>query len=798
MSEAVVNRIDKARAFATRDEPSLRRITLIAILVCVGYYFTAKIGFAFSLQPGSVSILWMPNSILFAALLLTSPRSWWVILLAALPAHFAAELQSGVPAAMVLSWFVSNSIQALIGAASIRAFIDGPLRFDSFRHLAIFLILGAFLAPFVSSFVDVALLKFNGWGNSSFWDSWRIRFLSNVLATLTLVPVIMTWAHDGLRAALKTNFWCVVEVALAAVGLFVVGNFVFSSHQGIADITPSLLYWPLPFLLWAAVRFGPKGTSTFLLLVMFVAIYGATHGHGPFIANSPVENAISIQWFLIVVAIPLMSLAAVIAERKSVEEELRRSEARQSRTEEFSLVMVTHVGLDGQWLKAPQTLCDLLGYTESELLGMTFKDVTHPDDFESDWSQCERLISGEIRSFDLEKRYLHKDGHTIWVYLNCSVVEDDHRKPLHFLTYIKDITESKRAEQALMASIARNRAILRANPDLVFLNNKEGIYLDYYARDVNALLVSPKVFIGKSIREVLPQELAEKFMGCIGRLEDTNETQVLEYSLKVGDEDLHYEARLVRAEGDNVLSIVRDVTAAHHAAEALSVGEEKLFQSNRQIHALAARLISAQESERRRISLQLHDDLSQSIATIGLGISRIKRKLPIAKEQLVDELGRLGQQTNELTNQLRRLSHQLHPAELEHLGLVAALESQVAEFGHEEQIEMTFKAQMQSEKIPFDVSVCFYRVALEAMRNISRHSGASSASVSLSEDSESLTLEVSDSGHGFDIEKAKRGTGLGLISIEEHVMLLDGTVEVASQPELGTTLVARLPLARAS
>lgn len=304
--------------------------------------------------------------------------------------------------------------------------------------------------------------------------------------------------------------------------------------------------------------------------------------------------------------------------------------------------------------------------------------------------------------------------------------------------------------------------------------------------------------MGKNIREVLPRKLAERFMQSIGRLDHTDETQVLEYSLQMGDEEHYYEARLVRAEGDKVLSIVRDVTEAHRTADALSLGEEKLLQSNRQIHALAARIITAQESERRRISLQLHDDLSQNIATLGLSLSRLKRKLPIAKEQIVDELNRLGQHTNDLTTQIRRLSHQLHPAVLEHLGLVAALESQVTEFGHEEQIEVHFSSQVSSEKIPFDVSVCLYRVTLEALRNVSRHSGASSADISLFEDGDSLTLEVSDSGHGFDVEKAKRGTGLGLISIEERVLLLQGAFEVNSKPGFGTMLVARIPVTRSS
>jgi signal transduction histidine kinase len=254
--------------------------------------------------------------------------------------------------------------------------------------------------------------------------------------------------------------------------------------------------------------------------------------------------------------------------------------------------------------------------------------------------------------------------------------------------------------------------------------------------------------------------------------------------------------RLVGAEGDKVLSIVRDVTESRRAADALRLSEEKLLLSNRQISALAARLITAQESERRRISLQLHDDLSQHIASLGLAVSRLKRKLPASRDQITAELDQLGQYINDLTTQVRRLSHQIHPQVLEHLGLVAALEAQAAEFGHEEQIDVRLSAEVRSEKIPIDVSVCLYRVALEALRNVSRHSGAKSALISLAEDDDSLTLEVSDSGRGFDVERARRGSGLGLVSAEERVKQLRGTFEVRSGPEQGTTLVARIPLPR--
>jgi PAS domain S-box-containing protein len=138
-----------------------------------------------------------------------------------------------------------------------------------------------------------------------------------------------------------------------------------------------------------------------------------------------------------------------ITARKRAETALRESEERLARTETFSLVMVTHVDLDGRWLKVPPTLCELLGYSEAELLGHRFHQVTHPADIDADWDQCLRLIRGEIKSFDLEKRYVRKNGGVVWVYINCSVVTDEKDKPVHLLTYIRDITNRKLNEEKL-------------------------------------------------------------------------------------------------------------------------------------------------------------------------------------------------------------------------------------------------------------------------------------------------------------------------------------------------------------
>jgi len=233
---------------------------------------------------------------------------------------------------------------------------------------------------------------------------------------------------------------------------------------------------------------------------------------------------------------------------------------------------------------------------------------------------------------------------------------------------------------------------------------------------------------------------------------------------------------------------------AQQASQALSDSQEKLHQSHNQIRKLLGRLIDVQEAERRRISRELHDDLNQKIATLSVSISRLKRKLPMQDADLVEELDRLRETANGLTNEVRRLSHQLHPAVLEHLGLVTALESYIAGFSDEEEMNVQLTAEIGDERIPFQTSICLYRVAVEALRNVARHSGAESAAVLLKKVPDGLELQVSDSGQGFDVDVFRFGGGLGLISIEERLRSLQGTCEIRSAPERGTTLIARVPL----
>src|SRR5881394_2343615 len=296
------------------------------LVVFAAYYLGARIGFALTFQPHPVSVLWPPNSILVAALLLTPPRIWWFVVLAAFPAHCAAQLQNHVPPLMILCWFISNSCEAVIGAGLTRYFIGGPIRFTSLRNTGVFCLCVVFTGPFLSSFLDAAFVVWNRWGQGAYWELFRIRFVSNVLAAIIVVPLIVTWAGNGISGLRKARLSRYLEATALFLGLLAVSNAAL--YQLGAGADSALLFLPLPFLLWAAVRFGSVGASTAISIVGFLAIWSAAHGHGPFSGGTVEQDALSIQIFLIVLAIPLLFLATVIEERATRETELRESEAR--------------------------------------------------------------------------------------------------------------------------------------------------------------------------------------------------------------------------------------------------------------------------------------------------------------------------------------------------------------------------------------------------------------------------------------------------------------------------------------
>jgi signal transduction histidine kinase len=234
------------------------------------------------------------------------------------------------------------------------------------------------------------------------------------------------------------------------------------------------------------------------------------------------------------------------------------------------------------------------------------------------------------------------------------------------------------------------------------------------------------------------------------------------------------------------LGMVTDITQRKQA-------EADLRRSSEQIREMASRLLTAQEEERRRIARELHDDIVQKTAALAIGVSRVKREFTSADQPIAGELAEIQKGIFDLADDIRRLSHRLHPAVLEHVGLVGALKSFTEEFSRAEGLEVKLTVPDGRDRIPRDIGVCVYRVVQEWLRNIAVHSHAKSAEVILSIAGNELHLAVKDEGCGFDVDRA-RGTGLGLVSIEERVRLCQGVVEIRSQLNRGTTLTISIPL----
>jgi two-component system sensor histidine kinase UhpB len=237
-----------------------------------------------------------------------------------------------------------------------------------------------------------------------------------------------------------------------------------------------------------------------------------------------------------------------------------------------------------------------------------------------------------------------------------------------------------------------------------------------------------------------------------------------------------------------------EIVERKQAEEALHASQESLRRSNAQIQGLAGRLLTVQEAERSRIARELHDDISQQLATLSLTCSGLKRRLPPEAAEAQQAVIRLQQQTIALSEAIRHLSHELHPGVLQHAGLVAALQGDCAAFGRQHGIVVTFHADTGLEEIPADVALCLYRVAQEALRNMARHAGARQAEVALTRRDDTLELRIADDGQGFDLAAARRRSGLGLISIDERVRLVQGYVQIVTEPRRGTELRVRVPL----
>jgi signal transduction histidine kinase len=224
------------------------------------------------------------------------------------------------------------------------------------------------------------------------------------------------------------------------------------------------------------------------------------------------------------------------------------------------------------------------------------------------------------------------------------------------------------------------------------------------------------------------------------------------------------------------------------------LADEVVRKSKDDYRELAGRLLTAQETERRRLARELHDDLSQRLAALAIETGFLERDSPSISEAAVVKIQEIREGLVDLSGAIHGISRRLHPSILEDLGLSDAIRSECDGLARREPIEVHFESKDCPPRIPLPVSLCLYRITQEGLRNIVKHARATKVHISLTGGNEMIHLLIEDNGRGFNPAHIPDEKGLGLISMRERVRLIQGEIIIRSQPGQGTTIEIKAPL----
>jgi PAS domain S-box-containing protein len=442
---------------------------------------------ASNLPPLFVSPIWPTNAILLCALVVTPVRHWWAYALAGLLSSVNHNAHTGAPVLQILIFLAADAIEVIGAALGVRRFAAGPGAFESPRNLVAYLIV-VVAAPFVSSFVAALAAPAD-----AHWRVWRSWFLTDAFGYLTLAPAILTWISFPRATLRSTSGVRNVEAGLLAAGLLLTAARVFNGATGIESNVPALMYLPLPFLLWAAVRFGPRGITASLAVVTLLAMSGALRGHGPFSSSTPVVNVLSLQLFLITISPPLMFLAVFVEEQKRSQKALRRSEAQYRAIVEDQTEMICRFLPDGTYTFVNGAVCRAVHRSAEDLVGQSFWDRLPAESHEA----VREFLGSITRARPVASReheVVAAPGRTVcWQHWTARGFFDDHGAVTEYQAVGRDITERKRAEdehrqlesqrqiaRVLRASEERFRSLADNAPVLIWMSGlrNEAVYFN--------------------------------------------------------------------------------------------------------------------------------------------------------------------------------------------------------------------------------------------------------------------------------------------------------------------------------
>lgn len=444
----------------------------------------------------------------------------------------------------------------------------------------------------------------------------------------------------------------------------------------------------------------------------------------------------------------------------------------------------------GDFLEVNPKLCDLLGYSRDEMLGMSVFSITHESDLDASHTRHKKILSGEISGFDLEKRYIRKDGSLFWVRVTVRVTYEDDGEIKYFVATFEDVSEKKAYAEAFLNGERKYHSILETT--------REGFWIvDFDMRicEVNAAYCR---MIGYTREELLGMRIPD--IEAVESVEDiANRQASLE---KYGNAYFHTRHRC-----KNGTTISLSVSASyspelgnkifaffHDRTEIEQSIAELRFSSLIAKEAKDA-VVAISETTLRQIGQELHDDLGQLLTGAAMLADALNKHESIDEKSSVTS-SELAKLLNEAAKRTRSISHELYPVELKNNGLMAMIQSLVNRINANAKNFITLKISGQEFNLDEKRSLHVYRIVQEAISNIIRHSQSTKAIIDIANVRNKLVLKISDNGIGLpNLEYQNNfANGIGLKGMRYRAEKIDAALTFENLRQGGLLIQLSVPL----